>query len=132
MNTYIVVGSAVMLIVVLITIFHIRAARTKDLEKQQLLNELRRVRVWTLEGNYVYGICSTLSKPSLFLRYARRWARFSGDPIYPVPHPEYEPQPAYTYAAAKRGPYFWDKRTEYGQARWELLDFVINQLEQEL
>lgn len=132
MNAYIVVGSAVMLIVVLITAFHIRAARAKDLEKRQLLNELRRVRVWTLEGIYVYGICSALSKGSLFLHYAHRWARFSGDMAYPVPHPEYAPRPAYAHAVAKGGLSFWDKRTEYGRARWELLDFVINQLEQEL
>lgn len=57
----------------------------------------------------------------------RRWPQFSGSADFPVPHPTEPSCIAYnsTYN-------MWDRRTKYGRARWELLEFCISELEKEL
>ena len=57
----------------------------------------------------------------------RKWPKFSGIIDYPVPHPTESPCVAYAETVD-----MWDRRTEYGQARWDLLDFCISELEKEL
>lgn len=53
---------------------------------------------------------------------AQQWEHYSGYPFYPVPHTERAADDAYThYRVAPK----WDKNTEYGHLRWELLDFLI-------
>jgi hypothetical protein len=59
----------------------------------------------------------------LLARTMRRWPKKSGDECYPVPHPTRDP-----YAAYSDRTDMWDKTTPYGQARWELLDFLIGEL----
>lgn len=50
----------------------------------------------------------------------RQWPKYSGDPEFPVPHPSKEASEAYLGCADK-----WSKRSAYGRARWELLDYLI-------
>lgn len=54
------------------------------------------------------------------------WPKFSGRTFYPVPSTN-EGQDA--YGAFHECIACWDKNTEYGQLRWELLDFCIQRLE---
>lgn len=57
----------------------------------------------------------------------RRWPQFSGSADFPVPHPT---EPAcIAYNSTQK---MWDRRTKYGQARWDLLEFCISELEKEL
>ena len=52
----------------------------------------------------------------------QRWPKHSGNDAFPVPHPTLHPVLAYNSRA------LWDKTTPYGQARWELLEFLIEEL----
>lgn len=57
----------------------------------------------------------------------RRWPQFSGSADFPVPHPT---EPAgIAYNSTQN---MWDRRTKYGRARWDLLEFCISELEKEL
>jgi len=59
-------------------------------------------------------------------RLMTRWPKYSGDEAYPVPHPTMPPREAYFDADADD---VWDKATEYGCNRWDLLDWLILQFE---
>ena len=56
-----------------------------------------------------------------------KWPKFSGQVTYPVRHPILSPFDAYQETHD-----MWDKETEYGRNRWELLEFCINELEKEI
>lgn len=55
------------------------------------------------------------------------WPKFSGRRAYPIGIEGIDP--AWSFLFVKN---YWDKETEYGRLRWELLDFLITMLEQEL
>ena len=57
----------------------------------------------------------------------RSWPKFSGCGIYPVP-PFTPCKPIDCYDFFSRGDRFWDKNTQYGRNRIELLDFLIDLL----
>ena len=59
--------------------------------------------------------------------YFKRWPEFSGNSHYPVDHPGMTPERAYHCTKWR-----WDTETEYGKARWRLLHFLIDELEQEI
>ena len=53
-----------------------------------------------------------------------QWPKYSGYISYPIPHDKYHhPEAAYTKYPK------WSKRTKYGQLRYELLDWLIEQFE---
>jgi len=52
----------------------------------------------------------------------KRWPKYSEEPLFPVPHQTLPADAAYSSLNN-----LWDKATEYGQARWELLDFLIEE-----
>ena len=57
---------------------------------------------------------------------AQRWVGFSGNGKYPVPHPDFTcPVAAYQLVMDN-----WEG--EYGQLRYELLDFLIEELTKEV
>lgn len=49
---------------------------------------------------------------------AEAWPKYSGSSHYPVPGGEH----AYHYSGRNK----WDRSTEYGRLRWELLDHMID------
>lgn len=51
------------------------------------------------------------------------WPQFSGHHSYPVPGFGQDPLTAFVDASA--GFRMWDRNTPYGQARWELLEWLI-------
>lgn len=55
-----------------------------------------------------------------------RFPKFSGDEVFPIPGGANE------YYKAVGNNTLWDKSSEYGQLRWELLDFMIETLQIEL
>lgn len=57
----------------------------------------------------------------------QEWPQFSGSAEFPVPHPTEPAGIAYNSTWN-----MWDRRTKYGQARWDLLEFCISELEKEL
>ena len=65
-----------------------------------------------------YGFMDKVDE--LRARVFSRWPQFSGEDGYPVPggHEAFE-------ACVVRGGNAWDKRTAYGRARRDLLDFLI-------
>ena len=57
---------------------------------------------------------------------AQHWAKFSGDGKHPVPHPDFT-CPVAAYQLVRDN---WTG--EYGQLRYELLDFLIEELTKEI
>jgi len=76
------------------------------------------------EDNLRYSMTRTERDAAMCRLYGAMmlWPKYSGWPRYPVPHPVLEPENAFYRCD------LWDKATEYGQARWELLDFLIGEL----
>lgn len=100
--------------------------------RDNLLNNLRRIKA---EGPRVpaNGICSN-AKPwvhshieiNLLYDVFRVWPKRSGVCGYPVPSGDTYVGAVTAYNAATD---CWDRNTEYGRLRWELLDFCIEQVE---
>lgn len=57
----------------------------------------------------------------------RRWPQFSSSADFPVPHPT--ETACIAFGSTQN---MWDRRTKYGRARWDLLEFCISELEKEL
>ena len=77
---------------------------------------------YALSRSYEYQIAS--HDTGLYMKAALRaammsWPKYSGDFIYPIPGGGM----AYDNHRAK-----WDRTTEYGRLRWELLDWIIQEL----
>lgn len=80
------------------------------------------------------GICSQFDPPDSYNQVERQqyrdsfktWPHYSGDPSFPVPSTD-----GFTEAIDA---YFdnlgdlWDRDTEYGRLRWDLLDHIIKEL----
>lgn len=49
------------------------------------------------------------------------WPEFSGSMVFPVPHVALPPNRAYDLSYRN----LWDQKSPYGQARYRLLDFMI-------
>lgn len=71
------------------------------------------------------GICKMLDpdlRPIVGLLWGS-WEYFSGNPSFPVPSTAMSP--AIAYWKCKR----WSKKSQYGQMRFKLLDYLIEQTE---
>lgn len=80
---------------------------------------------WGRGGMEEEGIKISFGEAIDFLDgYFKRWPKFSGDIEYPVPHPERRPREAYDKSLR-----MWERDTEYGKNRWELLEFIIGEVE---
>lgn len=91
-----------------------------------LLNALRKLRDNPSKIRKHLGICSNLKPIELkreFRGLASEWPKHSGSLSFPVPHPK-GPDKGYFEATN-----VWDRRTEYGKLRWELLNWAIATLE---
>lgn len=55
--------------------------------------------------------------------FYEKWPHYSGSKAYPVPHPKGE---EIGYDLRKN---FWSKRSKYGKLRWDLVNFMIKELE---
>ena len=102
--------------------------------KAKLLEALKQIRE---QPDPRIGICNQLARKcgnenadywrSKLQGLFRRWPQFSGSADFPVPHPT---EPAcIAYGSTQN---MWDRRTKYGRARWDLLEFCISELEKEL
>lgn len=78
------------------------------------------------------GICDQplmirLSMTDILRDFFTTWPKYSGRITFPVPHPTYAPNEAYTILEN-----LWDRGTEYGRNRWELLDHCLAETLKEL
>lgn len=81
------------------------------------------------------GICGAVKLYSAYhvetvwaMQHAcRTWPHFSGDVYFPVPAPADQYLDCYDYYFERQQD-LWDKTTEYGQLRWDLLDHLIKEL----
>ena len=102
--------------------------------KAKLLEALKQIRE---QPDPRIGICYQLARKcrdenadywlSKLQGLFRRWPQFSGSADFPVPHPTQVACVAYSSTQN-----MWDRRTKYGRARWDLLEFCISELEKEL
>lgn len=79
------------------------------------------------------GICqvSTLETRPYFREIWENWPKYSGMSLFPVP--EFEGQ----YGKEAEDSFYktnllWDKNTEYGRNRWELLEWMIKEIQIQL
>lgn len=103
--------------------------------RERLLSLLKEIRE-APDGHR--GICQHLmdkekgaSILTLFMFYAREWelAKTGG---FIIPNPDILGSPLQAYYEAKSEGKLWDTSTQYGIWRWELLDFVIARLMEDL
>lgn len=75
------------------------------------------------------GICGNVSfRRCLILDgLFKTWPKYSGNQEFPIQVGDEGPAATYLYCKN-----MWDKSTEYGQLRWELLDHCIAQLQIQL
>jgi len=76
------------------------------------------------------GLCTNLRlrgvEHRVFEEIAKGGPQYSGNIEFPVPLKHNDP--AVAYQDARDYGWMWDKATPYGQARWDLLDFLIAEL----
>lgn len=84
-----------------------------------------------------YGICTqitrhlTIREGLYMLHLMQQWPGHSGSRNYPVPASRTDrsslaAQLKYAESSTKQ---MWDRDTEYGQLRWELLEWLIEELQ---
>lgn len=86
---------------------------------------------------YNHGICTQLSEPltvserGYMLYLMRQWPERSGHIDWPVPasRTDTSPKAAYHKYMESNTKQMWDRNTEYGQLRWELLEWLIEELQ---
>lgn len=102
------------------------------MEKEYLENALQALRKLRENGPECVsvGICAnTYGVVGRLVReLSPSWKKYSGNDRYPVPAVMYS-TPYQEYVLTKN---LWDKSTEYGRLRWELLDHLIAMAEREL
>lgn len=92
-------------------------------------------------GNFKHAVVACVKLESYELDQLRftlhklmeHWPKFSGCSVYPIKVPKADIgkfRNYYSYAGSRN--LLWDKRTEYGRLRYELLDFLIEKFEAEL
>lgn len=80
------------------------------------------------------GICSQFDSPELYstaelrqyLDSFKTWPHYSGDSSFPVPSPDVSIEAIDAYFDNLGD--LWDRDTEYGRLRWDLLDHIIKEL----
>ena len=106
------------------------------MHKQRALTQL----LWQLKELHAagpkdptLGICqvSTAKTGPYFIEIWKKWPKYSGMDLFPVP--EFEGQQG---EEAEDSFYktnlLWDKNTEYGRNRWELLEWMIKEIQIQL
>lgn len=88
----------------------------------ELLEELKQLHA---QGGSSIGICHSVycwHGPELAKLFTS-WPKYSGDDFLPIPGG------VEAYAKAYRNDTMWDRNTEYGALRWELLEWLIEELQ---
>lgn len=86
---------------------------------------------------YNHGICTQLSEPLTVLERGclfhlmQLWPGSSGHANFPVPanRTDTSSKAAYHKYVESNTKQMWDRDTEYGQLRWELLEWLIEELQ---
>lgn len=89
-----------------------------------------------------YGICTCYNKIannmdttcfetiSAYLGVSfKNWPEFSGSLMYPIKSYDERIANSFMYNLAGVKNAMWDRRTKYGKARWQLLDWLIEQFQ---
>ena len=72
------------------------------------------------------GLISNVRDQFIIEKLIEGWPKHSGVTEFPISIGRISPCKEYTRCDNK-----WDRRTEYGRLRWELLEWLINKLENE-
>ena len=86
---------------------------------------------------YDYGICTQLSRHltiqerGCLLHLMQQWPGRSGHIYFPVPASRIDtsPKAAQVKYVKSNTKQMWDRDTEHGQLRWELLEWLIEELQ---
>lgn len=86
----------------------------------KLLGELKRLHA---QGGSKLGICRSVGYQHDLIKLFELWPKYSGSIVFPIPGG------MLAYNEAKLNDTLWDLNTEYGQLRWELLEWLIEELQ---
>lgn len=88
----------------------------------ELLGELKQLHA---RGGSKCGICHSVGYQHELdlIQLFKRWPKYSGSIVFPMPGG------MYAYNEASLNNTLWDRNTEYGQLRWELLEWLIEELQ---
>lgn len=85
---------------------------------------------------YNHGICTQVNgithlERGYMLHLMQQWPERSGHIDWPVPasRADKSPKSAYHKYMESNAKQMWDSNTEYGQLRWELLEWLIEELQ---
>ena len=70
------------------------------------------------------GICENTGIQTIPSKLLKTWDKYEMDYIYPVPSPDAGITAEEKYIKEARANNLWNKNTEYGKLRYELLDFI--------
>lgn len=89
-----------------------------------ILSNIRDIKTGKKEINPKSGICKNIGIRDIPIKLLKSWDKYSWDYIYPVPSTEEYilAEEKYTKEAIAKN--LWNKDTEYGRLRYELLDFI--------
>ena len=74
----------------------------------------------------LYGLYSSQEQMRRFKASFKTWPHYSGDHSFPVPSPDKSVDAIYAYFDESND--LWDRDTEYGRLRWDLLDHIIAEM----
>ncbi len=116
--------------------------RYLKLTDEMLLEALKAIKIESSLRDDTTGICSSVdtyfgrkgyytqsSDTYEIRRLMSYWPKFSGKDFYPVPSPDPD-KSSHDYFHECHD--MWNQETQYGKLRWELLNFCIQRLEDQL
>lgn len=74
----------------------------------------------------LYGSYSSEEQRWQFIASFMTWPHYSGDISFPVPSPDKSIEAIDAYFDKSND--LWDRDTEYGRLRWDLLDHIIKEM----
>ena len=119
---------------------NIRTNKVTKLTNKQILSALKAIKSNEEYRYHSTGICNavrhylegrsdnyfTVWDSNTIYELMREWPKHSGNNEFPITVRGINPMKEYMGCYDK-----WDRKTEYGQLRWELLEWLINKLESE-
>lgn len=89
-----------------------------------ILSNIRDIKSGKKKLDNGVGICENTGIQTIPSKLLKTWDKYAMDYIYPVPSPDAGITAEEKYVKEARANNLWNKNTEYGKLRYELLDFI--------
>ena len=96
-----------------------------------ILSNIRDIKAGKREITPGAGICENVGIRVIPIKLLKAWDNYSEDYLYPVPSTEESVSAEEKYIKEGQSKNLWNKDTEYGKLRYELLDFIEEYLKEQ-